>query len=723
MKYSAGQISEQEVEEMLAEARAIFFPPDFPSASGADWLLEGSFSSALWKTKNGDKEFYDGHWHHTCNIDFNRMLPDYSTLMDVDNAKCLDALQKWAFALRCGWVGSAVAPARWAYACSWGFNFTSWLYLRKESFKPTEVGFGLVEKDDVKLLMEELSQGGWVRALKIIQRSYIAMYKLAFGVDPDPSEVDMLPDVKASVLHRIVESLENDGCYIKRDKTDQRIISRTYLCEQIGCTMRVLDGREVRSFLRFFEHQENMSKVLIPGAQRTKHPNAKNLLLDMDIVRPTRAAMNQHVNNCQQFFAGGSMPGIEMPSLTFRRGELIKELEPELAPGVHQKLVPLSQALASLNEAALWISEYGDALVDVIANHLVDRAIVDIDFVDLAYGARFKLKQEAFTAQICKLGMKEQHVPVGFGLVKSLGLIAPHLSGERQPKKGSLSLTQALYILIGACAYAIAVMKPMRDGELGMIEYDCVLRDDKSGGCFLKVPVEKSGDLGLLDEALRPIPYLTYKAITILQKLGDFTARFFYGDDARPTRLFYFPSLEGFSPPVNGAPRKRINRCMDWLCEYINFPLDAHGRRHYFRIHELRKFHLLMLNWDDRLHGWECGAWMAAHKDASHMQAYTDANVDGRELSEWEAEYVEEKILDLELNGSIEQSGDLAKLYGKVKAHFNVNKVSSLPGAKFKSYLKMMLASGDFEVVPIEVPGADGMMIDLLLIAKEIVNE
>lgn len=723
MKNSAGQISEQDVEEMLAEARAVLFPPAFPSTNGADWLLEGAFGSSLWKTKNGEKEYYDGQWHRTCNLDFNRVLPDHSSLMDADNAKCLDALQKWAFALRCGWVGSAIAPARWAYACSWGFNFTSWLYLEKESFKPTEVGFALVDKDDIKILMEELSQGGWVRALKIVQRSFIAMYKLAFGVDPDPSEMDMLPDVRVGVLRRIVESLENERCYIQRDKMDQRIISRNYLCEQIGCTMRVLDGREVRSFLRIFERQEDRGNILIPGTQRTKHPNAKNLLLDMEIVRPTRAAMNQHVDNCQQFFAGGSMSGTGVPYLIFKRGELIRELEPELAPGVHQKLVPLSHALASLNEAALWISGYGDTLVDVIANHLVDRAIVDIDFSDLAYGARYKLKQDAFTAQICELDMKEQHLSFSFALVKSLGLVAPHSIGERQPKKGSLSLTQALYILIGACAYAIAVMKPMRDGELGMIEYDCVLRDDKDGGCFLKVPVEKSGDLGILDEALRPIPYLTYKAITILQKLGDFTARFFYGDDARPTRLFYFPSLEGFSPPVNRAPRQRINRCMDWFCEYINFPLDTHGRRHYFRIHELRKFHLLMLNWDDRLHGWECGAWMAAHKDASHMRAYTDANVDGGELSEWEAEYVEEKILDLELNGSIEQSGDLGKLYGKVKAHFNVNKVASLSSDKFKSYLKMMLVSGNFEVVPIELPGADGLMIDLLLIAKEVSNE
>lgn len=717
--------SDKEISELLAEARAIFFPETFPFASGADWLVEGGLGSPQWKTRNGGREYYDGQWHLTKNVTFDRVLPDYSKLTDLENSKCFETVQKWAFALRSGWLQSDLAPKPWVQACNWGLSFTAWVYVKKSEFNPTEFGFELVEKDDIDLLMEQLAIGGWAHALKIIERTFTVLYKLAFGEEPSSSELSKLPSISPDVLHRIVLALETAGCFIQREKSDQKIVSRIYLADKVGCTSHSFDALSVRHFLRQFENFDSALMIMLPGKRRTAHPNVKDLLIDKRaIARPTKQALTLHGMNCIYFWSAGGMPGIGLPNIVLKLKELLKDFQPQLDPSEHQILIPLSQALASLNEAALWITQYGDDFLDVFANHLVDRAIIDIDYKELEYCARFKLKQKAFSDQTYFLDIQENHLHKSNGLVASLGLVAPHLHGQRQPIKGALSLTQGLHVLIGACAYAIAVMKPMRDGELAMLEYDCVQRNSKTGGCFLKVPVEKAGELGLLDEALRPIPYLTYKAITIMQRLGDFTARFFYGDSARPTRLFYFPGREGFSPPIDKSYKTSIDKCMDWFCEYINFPLDEYGRRHYFRVHELRKFYLLMQTWDDRLNGWECGAWMATHKKVDHMQAYTEANMDGAEISEWEAEYVEDKLLDLELQDEYGSSSDIAKLYIKVKNHFKVSRISSLPSDKFRSYLKSMLDSGRYQLIPITLPGLDGqnLIIDLAVIAKETVS-
>ncbi|MGM3216459.1 hypothetical protein ACSQ5K_14700 [Pseudomonas sp. PhalM4] len=688
-KVGSRSYSEQETLDLLADARSILFPADFPAVSGADWLLEGGFGSSVWKTKNGGKEYFYERWHLTWNVSFDRVLPNYSNLMDAQNAKCFETVQKWAFALRSGWLGHDIGPKHWHGSCNWALSFTSWIYLYDADFSPAQDGFSLIDKDDVKMLMGELAVGGWAHALKIIERTFKVLYRVACSSDPSPSDLSNLPNVSPEVVSCIVSALEESGRFIKREKGDHRLVSRHYLAEMVGCTAKAFDAQSVRLFLRQFEQAAGSSTILVPGKYKTAFPNARNALLESSAHnRLTKGALADHAANCALVLSGGFMPGIGLPNIVLSHRDLIRELDPEATPVKHQTLLKPSYALASLNEAALWITQYGDRLVEVYANHLVDRAIIDIDYTYLGYCKLYDIKQEAFATQIQGLKTKEEVLSTEHPLVQSLGLVTPFIAGERQPIKGALSLSQAIYILIGACAYAISIMKPVREGELAMLEHNCAFRNNKTGGCFIKVPVEKSAELGLLDEALRPIPYLIYKAITILQRLGDFTARLFFGDAARPCRLFYYPSREGFSPPIDKNIRVSIKRCMDWFCEYLDFPPDEYGRRHYPRVHELRKFHLLLLTWDDRLHGWECGGWMAVHKDPRHMQAYTEANIDGSEISEWEAEYVEDKLLAIERNSSIVTESEVTRLYERVKSDFNVEKVTSLPSDKFRSYLK-----------------------------------
>lgn len=715
----------EEISLLLARARGLCFPDPYPSTVQAAWLLEGSMGDAVWKTKNGGKEYFDNGWQLTRNASFDRRLPDLSSLTEVENKKCLDSIQKWAFAYRSGWLERVPGPKAWIQAVNWSLLMTSWVYLDTGKYQPKTEGFSLVDEDDLALLMEALAVDGWASALRLRERVFSSLFLYSFGKKPEQQILDQLPKVDPEFIKKIADVLGSEEKFTQYTSSDQKLISRKFIADLVGCSARSLDAVSVRSFLRQFEMSDNSSLILLPGAIKTAHPSQRLVIFDDESrSRLTKQAMLQHATNCTCFWSGHVISDIGIPMLDISTKVLIKDLEVGLEPQQHQKLIPLSEAVSALNEAAQWISNYGDQLVEILASHLVDRAIIDLDYPFFENTAIFHLRNEAYAHQRARHVYRELLSKSGNDIFNALGLQTLFDVGRRVPVRGSLSLSQAISILIGACAYSIALMKPMRDGELSKIEYDCVSRIEGLG-CFLKVPVEKAGDLGVLDDAMRPIPFLTYKAVTILQKIGDLTAQIYYGVEAKPDRLFLFPSGNGFAKPVDKAYGITIDRCMDWFCEYVDFPLDVHGRRHYFRVHELRKFFLLMITWDDRMHGWECGAWMAAHRDADYMQAYTEANWNGAEISKWEAEYVEHKILEIECGNATMPSTGFEKLYNQIRDFYGVEKIATLTSDKYKSYVSEMLATRRFELIPLSLPAVDGRntMVDLALIAREMDNE
>lgn len=716
----------QDIPLLIERARALCFPPDFPSTSKADWLLEGEIGSTKWVTKNSGKEYFDQKWRNGATISFDSLLPNKSSLINPANGACFSSLQKWSFAFRSGWLGHDPTPKYWVQTTRWAMTLTSWIYLKEEQFFPEEHGYALLDKDDLKILFEELSIDGWVTALRIIERSFISLYSLTYERPPSSDLISALPDIPASVINDVSHALESHGLFVKRDPKDQRIICRKYLASQLGTTIKRFDNISIRRFLRKFEAGSTNYELVLPGRTATQYPQSHTLKKNShgEPDPPTKQAMLLHATYCLSFLSAEKMPSIEIPKTGFNH-DSIAELKSFWGESVHRQFIPISDSLAVLNEAACWITQYGDSLISYYKNYLNVRGHFLEQIECYSYTRDHALRLVA--KEYCKFRLlaerEEQISNSEFEVVRCLGLEKAISEQRRTIIPGHITLFQALFALIGACAYAIGMMKPLRDGELAEIPFDCMLRHNKTNGCWATFPVEKSERQGLMRPVKRPIPYLTYLAMTLMQRLGRVTSEF-HSDGLTPTRLFYFPAGDGLEPPVKAKASNGINRCMDIFCDYVNLPLNLDGTRRYFRIHELRKSFLLLLSWDDSLHGLECGAWMAAHRDESHIQAYTDANLEGDEINEWEAEQVEIKLMELECDESEKVQDNILSLYNELKKHFGVSQIFGLPSGKFESYVQNIIASGRYVVRPLTFEAENGsIIIDIGVFAKEVDNE
>lgn len=723
-KYNSRKYNDDHVEQLIMQGKALLHPSPMFMETQPSWLLEGGLGEARWITQNGGKEYFeDKTWHNTCNIDFDIKLPDGSGLMDASNILPLITIQKWAYLLRCGQLGNAPGPKYWSQCVTWVLNFTRWIYLRKEVFSPQTHGYKLVDEIDLSKLFDSLSQGGWCEALLLRERVFTCLYYLAFEKNPPEKMLTNLPMIDENTKSMICDALLTNGLYLHHPSTvtPKISVSRQFLSESISHPTRGFKSNKIRLMLRTFENNESSNAILAPLRSYLPNPSARYSLCETaETERVSESSFFGQSVRCAAFFAGGKFTDLAIPRLDESIAELARPYINELKNVTHQKLIPIDQGLKLLNEAARWITMYSSSILNLYEMYVSRKVVIDSSTNEYGYNKATGVNMGIFD-ELIKDSIAGKYEPlVNRDMVLELGFERAFQSKNRTIQKGCLSLIQSINILIGACAYAIGMLKPMRDGELTSIPFSCIATHTM-GGCWLTTKVEKSAPLGATSEESRPIPYLTYRAVHTLQLLGTITAKHHGLGD--PPTLFYFGSRNGFKEPAPKSISRSVSRCMDFFCDYLALPLDEHGRRNYFRVHQLRKFFLLMLTWTERHHGWECGAWMAAHQNPDHLKSYTEANLDGSEISEWEAEYAQQKLLTLDWEGGEKKrSSHSEQAYREILRKCHVKKISGLPKKKFESYVKMALASGKMSVELVQLPplaGSSTPPLDIAVIIRE----
>lgn len=704
--------TKNDVPLLIERARAMCFPIEFPSTINADWLIEGGLGTSIWVTKKNGKEYFEGRWRNTANLTFDVLLSDGTSLCDVGNRRCFEVLQKWCFAYRSGWLGPDPTAKHWLETCRFAMTLTSWMYFRHDQFFPREHGFELLTEADLKMLFEELSVDGWVTALKIIERSFTVLYNLAYNEPPDAEVIGALPYVSDAMAKKIILAIEEKDLFIRKHERDQRLISRIFLGSKLGTNPSRFLNLSVRKFLRQFEVEVDSPLVLVPGRARGNYPRSTEdqSSKSLEPQAPSEQAMLLHATHCTSFLLGSKMPSIGIPDTGFTH-DSIRELKESWTRSSHRALMPLDDSLKLLNEAARWISEYGDSLISFLEEYMSLREKI-LGKVEshggIAKAQKIRVKKAYL--ELRSLAVRRELRSQSEGIFARLGLGSAIKPNGRVVIPDDLALNQAMFSLIGACAYAIGMMKPLRDNELADIPFDCILRHNKTNGCWAEFPIEKSEKQGHKRYVIRPIPYFTFLAMSLLQRLARVTAKFFDGG-ATPARLFYFGSGEGFEVPLKANLGLSINRCMDIFCDCVDMPLDEHGARKYFRIHELRKFFLVWLSLDDPDHGLECGAWMAGHRSREFIQAYTEATASGSEVSAWTAEQVEIRLLAMDRDSDRNcppAKDDLKTLYNELIMQLRVKSIAGLPWAKFRSYVKNALGSGRYRVRLLTLDAVNG---------------
>ena len=709
-RYSTRKYTPNDVKKLMEAARALYLPKPKVEDVRADWLLEGGLGSTVWKTQNaGHEHLEDGVWKGTKDVNFAHQLPNGSLLTDPENEVVLHALQRWAFALRTGLLGYFPGPRAWQKAVRWVLNLTSWMYLRSDELHPQKYGFELIDIENLKQLIQQLSIDGWSEALQLTTRAFNALHMLTYGRPPTAQALSLLPHVDAKTINDVINKLRTERLYKDYTNKSESLICRAFLGRVIFHKMEGFRSRKIRRFLRQFELGLADQSLLLRGKTLTNHPSSKSHLIDdIEDHRTPEKTMASHAMQLIYFIAGHKLDKSRIPAIEISTTDIIKEASENTEASQHQRLIPINDGLSLLREASRWIVKFGDQVIKIYLAHLENCKTIDNCMTGAGYTILAAEKSKSFSELVKSFDDSLSGDSDTSSIIEFAGLNSAFKKYNRDIQPGNLTLSQAVYILIGACAYAIGMIKPMREGELESIPYNCIIRNTLNKGCWIKAPNEKSAELGYQEVLGRPIPYLTYRAVFLLQQLGRLTATHFFGKAAVPSRLFYFPSgNDGMSPPTkrisNGALGVAIGRCMDYFCDYLNLDLDEHGRRQYYRIHELRKFFLLTLSWNDPYHGDECGAWMAGHRDDEYLQAYTDANIDGAELSALEARYIESKIIEVESSGGTAAESETTTTYRKILKELKVDSISGLPPEKFTSYVRNAVESGHLSAKLIKI--------------------
>ena len=668
----------------------------------ASWLLEGSEGSSIWLLSNaGKEEFINGHWSHIKKVNFDTAFPDGSNLLDHENKILLNTIQRWAFVMKSGLLGHSCTPDNLINGVGWIKNLASWLILHQHVYRPKENGFMDLDQDGLSTLFKDLSIDGWCEALKYIPRTLSALLIQCDMNDKYPDLVISPLDISSDISHRMHIALKNKGLINGRGEKSR--VSRSYLAKILGTHSTAFNTTKMRLFLQQFEGRKTHERILSTARKSSKHQSQNSLTVNEALSKRTSiTSLNKNAAHLAQFLSGNKkLPDLIPVKDDFSIESLINENKKNCDSSSHTKLMSLSTGLKVLRESSKWVVCYGDGLVTLILDTIKEKLLLEREGLD---GSKIRSSLSILIAsKASEIQVRNPTTLEPESLRKSIGEEFSR-SGFDLDLSSIQGIQAAMRALIGSCAVLIAILKPSRDDEIADLNNDCLIAlGSKKISYWLEHKVGKSGFEDFNLDTAKPIPYITARAINLLQLLQK-EASLLYGDTSKMAdKLFYFPENSSFSQPSYNDLSGRINLCIDTLCDVAGTDIDEYGRRWYVRIHEMRKFFLITLFWHGKYHVLDTVRWMASHTNAEHSYEYLEANCPGTELSRIEAEYVDHKLLRLEAGDLPDAEPGLVRLYNQVKKHFAVSKIEGIRGRDYFDFLIDLKESGTYAVRPYTV--------------------
>ena len=308
--------------------------------------------------------------------------------------------------------------------------------------------------------------------------------------------------------------------------------------------------------------------------------------------------------------------------------------------------------------------------------------------------------------------MKDWRVASGESIATILNITKfrdKHGKSDFDRLRSEPTLDEALRVLIGSCIVCMALLKPSREEELTHLKRNC-LREG-AGGYRINFNLGKSNAGEAWQDEDRPIPVIAAKAIHLLQRLGENLSTLFAEDRKIGDKLFYLPKTEGIG--AMKANSSLLNHHLDIFCDFVGLPPDSEGRRWYVRIHEMRKWFLLLLFWSGRFDVLDAARWIAGHTDAKHIYAYIEKEFPGEELPQIEADYAIDRVYRREQerkrgNGEVASKDGVDALYEAVLRHFNVETLTMVPESEWTGYVLSLRKDEQFHLEPHSIFGENG---------------
>lgn len=667
----------------------------------APWLLS-DYKEPVWETINrGREELVDGKWQNTIRIDWRIQLPNFALFTDARYNLLLTTIKLIAFLTRSDFVSGASAPIAWKLMVNRILLIVRWVVLHENRFMPEQYSLKLLDQPALDWLFRLVAEGGWAHALQIPQRILIAMYQGAHCVSCPQALLDNTCAIPAAEVVPLVKWLEAQDGYkrvLSGAYQGKRNVNRGFLAKMIGEERYSLNTPNVARFLRQFEPDFGNESLLVSSKQDTEFPSQKNeLIQDVSGTVSEKTIEGMACSMATILDAHHHIPDLlpEPALLSLRRATSIAKSVAR--PESHTLFMPVNTGLAYLNEAMRFVEVYGEAVIDSY----------------LAIIAEYRPKaRNARPNKFLNRRLNDWSIATGEPITNILN-ITEFRSQEGNTDfdrfRSNPTLDEALRVLIGSCIVCMAILKPSREEELTHLKRNC-LRED-GGGYWLNFNLGKSNAGGAWQDEDRPIPVISAKAIHLLQRLGESLTVLFAEDRKIGDNLFYLPKLTGMG--ALAASGTLLKKHLNIFCDYVGLPPDAEGRRWYARIHEMRKWFLLLLFWSGRFDVLDAARWIAGHTDAEHIYAYIEKEFPGEELPQIEAEYSIDRIYRREQErkrgkGDAGNEDGVDALYEVVLRHFNVESLTMVPEPEWTGYVESLRKEEKFHLEPHSIYGGNG---------------
>ncbi|WP_447741693.1 hypothetical protein [Pseudomonas laurentiana] len=693
-KKSVKLTDEERVEELINRAKRLL--PKKELTYKADWLRSGGIGSDHWIVVDN---YEDGT---TLTVRFDDYLPDGSLLSDPKNIRLLAPIQKVAFHLRMGNLQYFHGwHKQWLRVIDTSVNLARYLVLNRPTFEPETYGFTLLTDNHMNGYFSEFAKGGINNTLKLEVRLLEFLHS---KINTSVSLENILENRSPLDENFLVQSsrwLINQNAYIYSKRLKAFVISRKYLESLLGCSSQLFDRYpSVANLLNQFDLRYSSN----PEDAELLNPEDRRLTKNTPSI--VRRTMYTHRKELRIFASAHNHLPEEIPFLS---GETFKEKHNEdLAPDGHTQLLPMEIGLGGLNNAAEMITVYGEQIVEAVS------------FFAKQYTESMATLHPSTCYQRINTNItKHRHTWVAdpkFGrpsLFERYNITSFSSSSRTLNIKEGITLKTIHQAFYGACALLIGMCKPVREGELHKIQLNCLAFEFEGGGALLIQDLEKSGVMDERQVIKRPVPSLVARAIQLLQVMSS-KLRAIYGDTDGPMidRLFYIPHryLSASRGKVLG---ESLNSAIDTFCLLLDLPRDLNGEKWKIRVHEMRKFFLLVMykhhsNDLRRILGYAAG-----HISEDQIDEYTTFSDDDPESVKYESECISDLLVSLE-QGRVNLDGHngLQALYSHVCNHFDVTKLQSLGHENFIRFLNLLQRDGTYKstVYTVETKGPDGTL-------------
>lgn len=692
-----GHLTEDEhVSELLERARRLIRANHYDYT--ADWLKAGVIGSSTWTVIDN----FETNTIKT--VRFHEHLPDGSLLTDPENGILLSTIQKFAFHLKMGNLPCGqILYKQWKKIIDTSISLARWMVLHSEIFQPSDYGFSLLTDDHVKAYLHDYANGGLANTLKLDDRLIITLHEKTQSLIPLENILATKDRLDESFIQASAEWLNSQRAYMRSKNPNTKVISQKYLGSLLGCSHQALTRYSiVTNIIKQLDLQYSPaspeSVVLIPIEERR-----------IGSVTPiVRRTMYTHTKDIKILCSAHNLVN-DIPYIS--ESVFKAKYSGKIGLDGHTRLIPLEIGLEAINRAAEIIICFGSQIVEAATTFAKSYSALKRNHTQAICNARIQTFFEEH--KLCWSSSPE------FGSIRLLtryNVTSFTSSFKTLDIEAGITFKTLQSAFYGACALIIGMCKPVREGELHMLNLDCLESEFEGGGAELVQILEKSGLLGEHQTIRRPIPFLAARAIQLLQVLAG-NLKEIYGDENGPLsgHLFYIPS-QGVTPPTGKALAATLNAAIDTFCLISKFPKELNGQPSKIRIHEMRKFFLIVMysHHDEPLR--RALGYAAGHLDENQIDAYTSFSHDDPERAKFESQCISDRLVSLELGQiSSKDNNGLSTLYSHICNHFNVNTIQNLRHENFIRFLSLLQCSGAYKstLYSVEFTTPDGTLTTL----------